>query len=158
MSNYFLNDSRFVNQGLEETSTTLNAKIGDVVRVNHPTYGIIDVVYLYGVASLAANDAVTYNASTGATTRLVAGGTGPVAISLAANTSTSAASWFAIRGKLLCNTAGTVAAGARVYATATAGSVDDAVNAGDELFGAFFATAVTGAGTCVVHLQDPYIF
>ena len=53
------------------------------------------------------------------------------------------------------NVAGAVADNALVYATATAGNVDDAVTSGSQVDGAVFRTSAAGAGTAVVFLDRP---
>ena len=64
--------------------------------------------------------------------------------------------WYQIAGSAVI-TAGTVAANGNVYVTATAGSVDDAVVAGDKVDGARFKTAdgTPAAGQAIVQLDRP---
>lgn len=157
MANQYLNSGFFVNQGMLEALSTLQAKIGDRVEIYDKTYGRQEAIYLYGVASLAANDLVAFNPLTGATTRTLAATAGHVAVSLMANTDPAKGSWFITRGTVQVNCAGTVVAGALVYSTATAGQVDDTVAAGSEVYGAFFAESRTGAGLAAVALDGAYL-
>jgi hypothetical protein len=89
-----------------------------------------EYIYMKGVASLAARDAVIFDENF-ATTRLLAALTtaGPVAIAMSANTSATNYSWFQIWGNASATAAGTVAADAQLQATATAGQIDDTTTA-----------------------------
>lgn len=82
-----------------------------------------EYIYLKGVASLVAEDWVTYDEAY-LTTRTVANAKGPVAIAMAAVDATTKFGWFGIWGSF----AGDVATGAdnaNVWVTATAGRVDN---------------------------------
>lgn len=109
-------------------------------------------IYLKGVASLAADDFVTYDENF-APTRLAAGARGPVAVSMAANTSATNYSWFQVGG-LATGKAGTIAADKPMFACATAAQVDDAVVAGDKIDGAISQTVDSG-GTATIWLGNP---
>lgn len=108
-------------------------------------YGESEFVLAYGVASLAIGDCVRIGAGY-ATTRSVASIRGRMGVSMAANTDTTALSWFCVRGQVPCNVAAAVAANTPLFVTATAGALDDAVVAGDNVAG---ATAVTAQGATV---------
>jgi hypothetical protein len=103
-------------------------------------YGECEFILAYGVASLAARDAVRIGAGY-ATTRTVASIRGIIGVSMAANTSTSALSWFCVRGQIPVNVAAATAANAPLHVTATPGALDDAVVAGDAVVGAVSVTA-----------------
>lgn len=144
--------------GASEIGSVDTAKrhpLGTRARGNDPTYGQGEFIYLKGVASTAAGNAVIYDNNAGTTTRTVAGSRGPVAIALAA-TVANTYGWYQIGGTAVV-TAGTVAAGGNVYVTATGGSLDDAVVAGDKIDGARFKTAdgTPAAGQAVVELAFP---
>lgn len=113
-----------------------------------------EYIYLKGVASLAAGDAVTFDENF-ATTRSVASARGPVAIAMAANTSTTNYSWFQRKG-LATVTVGTILADKPLYVTATAGSLDDAVVSGDKIDGAISQTANSN-GQATVWVDDPVL-
>jgi hypothetical protein len=112
-------------------------------------------VYLKGVASLAAGDAVVFDES-GTTARLSTSTAvaQPVAVAMSANTSSSNYSWFQIYG-LATVTAGTVAADAYLQSSATAGSVDDTTTAGKTIVGATSASA-TASGFITAWLNYPF--
>jgi hypothetical protein len=105
-----------------------------------PIYGESEFVLAYGVASLAVGDAVRIGDGY-ATTRTVAGIRGRIGISMSANTDTAALSWFCVRGLVPANVAAATAANTPLFVTATPGSLDDAVVAGDNVAGATAATA-----------------
>lgn len=144
--------------------TTKRFPVGTVVSAYDPLYGEGDFIYLPGVASTAIGSLVNYdtNSTSGAgATALVDSDTaatmrGPVAVAMCANILTTTWAWYQIRGAAVIK-AGTVAANLPVYATATAGSVDDAVVANSKVDGATFKTAdgTPSAGFAVVQLSFP---
>ena|SRR3990167_4066070 len=100
-----------------------------------------EYVYLQGVASLVAEDWVTYDDAF-VTTRTVANVKGPVAIAMAAVDATTEYGWFGIKG----NFAGDVTTGAdagKVWVTSTAGRVDNSDVAVDIIVGALQTSATT---------------
>jgi hypothetical protein len=123
------------------TSTVAGWKLGDIIRAVDPVYGAGEFIYLKGAANTAIGSWVTYNSDDNSTTLLAANAIGPVAVAMSANVA-SQYGWYQIGGKAI----GLCLAGflddANVYATATAGSVDDAVVAGDRVKGAKGASAI----------------
>jgi len=144
--------------------TSKRFPVGTVVSAWDPLYGEGDFIYLPGVASTAIGSLVNYdtNSTSGAgATALVDSDTaatcrGPVAVAMCANILTTTWAWYQIRGAAVVK-AGTVAANALVYATATGGSVDDAVVATNKVDGALFKTAdgTPSAGFAVVQIARP---
>jgi hypothetical protein len=92
------------------------------------------------VAGLQVGDAVRIGGGY-ATTRTVASIRGTVGISMSANTDPTALSWFCVRGQVPARVAAATAVNTPLFVTATAGSLDDAVVAGDNVVGATAATA-----------------
>src|SRR5574341_1422297 len=84
-----------------------------------------EYVYMQGVASTVLGTWVVYD-ELYVTTRLVANGLGAVAIAMAAIDATTSFGWWQIRGKASGLCLANYADNAKVWATATAGSVDDA--------------------------------
>lgn len=122
-----------------------------------------EYVYMQGVASVVAGTWVSYDEAH-VTTRLAANAVGRVAVAKAAIDATTDFGWFQIYGN--CQDAaaisgGDAAANVAVYATSTAGSVDDVAVIGDLVKGAFFRTqegeATSGEGYCDVELTYPYV-
>lgn len=129
---YFIINGLIGAQKIEDTSTTAQHPLGTRVRATDPTYGDGEFIYLLGVASTAIGSWVTFNQDDHSTTLLAANAIGPVAVAMSANVANQYG-WYQIYGKAigLCLTG--FLDNANVYATATAGSVDDAVVAGDRV-------------------------
>jgi len=106
-------------------------KLGDIVRAVDPVYGVGEFIYLQGLAATALGTWVVYNPDDWSTTLLVSGGglIGSVAVAMAP-TVASEYGWYQISGKAIALALASYADNGLVYATATAGSVDDAVIAG----------------------------
>jgi hypothetical protein len=155
MSNFHSIEPQVVEQPIAETSTTQKHSLGRIIQaVDKATtaYGVGEFIYLKGAASVAVGTVVTYNADDYSTTRLAANAIGPVAVAMSACVADQYG-WFQIQGKAVV-LAGTVADNGNVYATATAGTVDDAVVAGDRVKRAKFASAdgtpVAGQAECEI--------
>lgn len=132
-------------------------KIGDIVKAVDPTLGVGEFIYLQGLALTAEGELVIYDHNAGTTKRAVAGDRGPCAVAMAANVA-SQFGWYQLTG-LSKIKSGTVAAAGAVYLTATAGTVDDAVVAGDKVDGARFKTAdgTPAAGFAFAMLDRPVL-
>lgn len=128
-------------QPIATTDTVQNHTLGTVVRAVDPVYGGGEFIYLKGVASTAVGSWVTYNPDDFSTTLLAANAIGPVAVAMSANVA-SQYGWYQIQGKAVGKALTGYVDNALVYATATAGSVDDAVVAGDRVKNALGASAV----------------
>ena len=139
-------------QRLDETSTTQNHELGLIVQAEDPTYGSGEFIYLLGLAATAVGSWITYNADDFSTTLLAANAIGPVATAMSANVA-SQYGWYQIQGKAV----GKVAAGfvddANVYATATAGTVDDAIVAGDRVKRAKGASDIDTPSTGLAEME-----
>jgi len=112
------------------------------------------LIYLTGVASVVLGTFVTYD-ELGITTRLAANAIGPVAIALAA-TVASRYGFFLIEGSGLGNVSAAFADNGNVYATATAGEVDDAVVAGDRVKNCIGRSAIA-SGKATMQVHSPYM-
>lgn len=130
-------------------------KLGDIVEAVDPVLGVGEFIYLPGLALTAIGETVIYDLNAGTTKRAVAGDRGPCAVAMAANVANQYG-WYQIGG-LAVMKSGAVAAAGSVYLTATAGTVDDAVVAGDKIDGARFKTAdgTPAAGFAYAQLQRP---
>lgn len=124
----------------ETTQATAHA-LGDIVKAVDSTYGTGEFIYLKGVASTAVGEWVTYNNDDFTTTRLAANAIGPVAVAMSANVANQFG-WYQIKGKAVGKCLAGFLDDANVYATATAGSVDDAIVAGDRVKNAKGASAI----------------
>jgi hypothetical protein len=148
-------------QPISETSTTQSHPLGKIVQAvdkGSNGNGQGEFVYLKGVANTAAGSWVTYNADDGSTTLLAANAISPVAVAMSANVA-SQYGWYQISGKAVGKALAGYADNALVYATATAGSVDDAAVAGDRVKNALGASAldVPAAGFAEFELARPFM-
>jgi len=129
------------NQPIDTTETVARHALGTIVRANDPIYGAGEFIYLKGVASTAVGSWVTFNFDDGSTDLLAANAIGPVAVAMSANVA-SQYGWYQIYGKAVGACLTGFLDNANVYATATAGSVDDAVVAGDRVKNCKGASAI----------------
>lgn len=127
-------------------------KLGDIITATDPTYGFGEFIYLKGVANTVVGTWVTYNADDFSTTRLAANAIGPVAVAMSACVANQYG-WYQIQGKAVGLALAAFADDANVYATATAGSVDDAVVAGDRVKNAKGASAVDTPSTGLAEFE-----
>lgn len=137
---------------------TLNTTppLGTIIRAYDPTYGMGEFIFLKGLAATAIGTWVTYNTDDFSTTLLAANAIGPVAIAMSANVA-SQYGWYQIQGKAQGLALASFADNANVYATATAGSVDDAVVAGDRVKNAVGASTIVGAGLAEFEINRPWM-
>lgn len=122
------------------------------------TLGRGEFVYVKGVASGAAGLLSTYIPGTGTTALTVARSKGLVGVMMSALVA-GTFGWLQIKGLAEIQVNGAVVAGSTVYVTAGAGKVDDAVVAGDIVYGANFATAdgTPIANWARVSIAEPFV-
>lgn len=128
-------------QPIATTDTVQNHPLGLIVEAIDPVYGSGEFIYLKGLAATAVGTWVTYNSDDFSSTLLAANAIGPVAIAMSACVASNYG-WYQIQGKALGLCLAGFLDNANVYATATAGSVDDAVVAGDRVKNAVGASAI----------------
>ena len=133
-------------------------KLGHVIEADDPTYGVGEFIYLKGVASTGVGSWVLYNPDDYSTSLLAANDIGSVAIAMAA-TVASEYGWYQIKGKAVGKVLTGFVDNANVYSTATAGSVDDAVVAGDRIKNAKGASAIgtPSAGLAEFEIDRPFV-
>lgn len=152
-------ESYVIPQRMTDISTTAQVPVGTVARAHNDSDNTSgEFIYLEGVASTVAGSWVTYDTN-GASVLLVASAVGPVAIAMAANVASSYG-WYMISGNTVAQawTTLALASTAILYATASAGIVDDAVVSGDRIFNAVPEDAKTTAvGTFTVQINRPWI-
>lgn len=151
---YNFTDPKAGMQPIAETSTTQKHPIGTRVKAFDPTYGEGEFIYLKGLASTALGELVTYDNYGNVTKRAVAGDRGPAAVAMSANVANQYG-WYQIFGSAKVKVAAAFAADKPCFLTATAGTVDDAVVAGDLVTGMVSKTAIdtpaTGFAACQLH-------
>jgi hypothetical protein len=138
---YGSSENALIGQPIAETSTTRAHRLGDRFKCFDDTYGPGEFIYLQGVASTAIGSWVTFNADDGTTALLAANAIGPVAIAMSA-CGANQFGWYQIYGKGVGLCLALFADNANVYATATPGSVDDSIVAGDRVKNAKGASAI----------------
>lgn len=155
---YTIAENSLVGQVFGETSTSAKAELGLIVRAKDPVYGVGEFIYLKGAANMAVGSWVTYNQDDNSTTLLAANAIGPVAVALAPVLANQFG-FFQISGKAVGKVLTGFVDNANVYATATAGSVDDAVVAGDRVKGAVGASAIgtPSAGLAEFEISRPFM-
>lgn len=131
-------------QSLTEISTTQKHALGTIATFKDDSTGFAgEVIYLLGVANTVAGSWVTYNPDDFSTALAVANAIGPVAVAVGANVASSYG-WYYISGKCSGKCLTGFADNGAVFLTATAGSIDDASVAGDLVYNAKGASAVSG--------------
>ena len=148
-------------QIISTTSTTQQHPLGTIVTAEDRganANGIGEFIYLKGVANTAVGSWVTYNVDDGTTALLAADAIGSVAVAMSANVANQYG-WYQIRGKAVAKALTGFVDNANVYATATAGSIDDAVVAGDRVKNAKGASALDGPATGMAEfeLDRPFV-
>lgn len=143
---------------ITDTSTTEKVPAGTIVCAEDPDYGPGEFIYLLGVASTAVGSWVTYSADDYSTALLAANAIGPVAVAMSANVA-SQYGWYQIGGKAVGKALTGFVDNANVYATATAGSIDDAVVAGDRVKRSKGASAVgtPSSGLAEFEIDRPFM-
>ena len=153
---YAVSNPRIGSQPIADTSTVQNHPLGTKLSAVDPTNGEGEFVYLKGATSTAVGDWATINYDDNSTTRLAANAIGPVGVAMSANAASTSYGWYQIRGKASAQAAASFADDGRVYITATAGVVDDAVVDGDLVHNALGASTITDAGLADFEIQYPY--
>lgn len=139
-------------QAIDETSTTQEHELGLICIADDSTYGSGEFIYLSGVANTAVGSWVTVHEDGFTTTLLAANDIGRVAVAMSANVADQYG-WYQISGKAVGKALASYADNGLVYATATAGSIDDAVVAGDRVKKAIGASAVGTPSTGLAEFE-----
>ncbi len=143
---------------IAETETSAKFPVGAIIGGQSINYGSGEFIYLLGVASTAVGSVVTYNPDTGVTALAVADAKGPIAVAMSANVA-GQYGWYQIGGVAAAKVLASFASGAVPYLTATAGSLDDAVVAGDKVSHAVSTSAIDtpDTGLALISLQRPFV-
>lgn len=127
--------------------------LGREVRAFDPTYGNGTFIFLKGVASTVVGSFVTYNTDDHTTALLAANAIGPVAIAMSINDAATKYGWYQIEGKAVGKVLAGFVDNANCYGTATAGSVDDAIVAGDRVQNCKGASAIDTPSTGLAEME-----
>jgi hypothetical protein len=147
-------------QGISENSTTQQMALGTRVKATDTgsaAYGQGEFIYLKGLANTAIGSIVTYNADDFSTALLAANAIGPVGIAMSACVANEFG-WYQIYGKGVAKVLAAFADNANCYATATAGSADDTVVAGDLVKNMKGASAIDTPATGLAEIEMQYPF
>ena len=143
-------------QAIADTSTTQNHPLGTVVRAvdfGSNQNGEGEFMYVKGVASGARGAWVIINEDDYTTALLPANGIGQVGVMMSDLDAATKYGWVQRRGKAVAKALTGFLDNANVYATATAGSVDDAVVAGDRVKNCKGASALDGPETGMAEFE-----
>ena len=143
-------------QPIDKVSTTQQHPLGIIVQAKDfgtNGNGVGEFMYVKGVASGAVGSWVTYNTDDYTTALLAANAIGPVGIMMAVLDAATDYGWIQIGGKAVGLALTGFADNGNVYATATAGSVDDAIVAGDRVKRAKGASALDGPATGMAEFE-----
>lgn len=151
------------NQPINEVSTTQRHTLGLIVQAeDHGSNanGMGEFIYVKGVTSGATGAWVGINADDFTTTLAVANGIYPiVGVMIADLDAATDYGWVQIGGKAVGKALSGFADNANVYLTSTAGSVDDAVVAGDRVQNVKGASALDAPATGMAEFElsrSPY--
>ncbi len=154
---YVFVDNQIGSANLLTWEATAFHPLGTQRKVYDSTYGEGQAVYVKANGTFSANDLVKFDtknlAATVVDSDVAASIRGPVGVALATCGTTSTFGWLLIEGTNPI-TSGTVAANAAIFATSTAGTVDDAVVSGNKVDGVVSLQASSG-GTTVCALSYP---
>lgn len=151
-------NSHVIAQAIDANETSQKLPLGTIITAvdNASTaLGSGEFIYLQGVASTAVGSVVVYNADDYSTALAAANAKGPVAVAMSASVANEYG-WYQIQGKGSAKALAGFADDADCYLTSTAGSIDDAVVAGDYITGMKGASAVSG-GLADVELSRPFV-
>lgn len=125
---------------LTNVDTEAKFPVGLIIPIHSQNYNGGEAIYLKGSASTVAGSVVVYSGYTGVdatswlTDLAVADDVGGIAVALSACVADTYG-WFQVGGAAIANVATGFAAGNQCYLTATDGTIDDAVVAGDAIHG-----------------------
>jgi len=150
--------SHVIAQAIDEFESTQKLPLGTIITaVDNSTaaLGSAEFVYLQGVASTVVGSVVVYNADDYSTTLAAANAIGPIAVAMSISVASTYA-WYQISGKGSASVLASFADNANCYLTSTAGSIDDAIVAGDYITGMKGASGIS-AGLADVEMQRPFV-
>lgn len=162
-TNWKITSTTIGTQPITDVSTTQNHPLGWIVQavdIGTNQNGVGEFIYVKGVTSGATGSWVGINADDYTTTLAVANGIYPIVGVMMSDISASTSyGWVQISGKAVGKALSGFADNANVYLTSTAGSVDDAVVAGDRVQNVKGASALDGPATGMAEFElsrSPY--
>jgi hypothetical protein len=150
-------ESYIVCQGITEVSAKAKLPMLTVVQAQDKagTLGMGEFIYAEGLDATVAGSVVTIDEA-GVTALAVADAVGKVGVAMAATVS-GKYGWYQISGKAAAKVATGFIDGKACFLTATAGTIDDAVVAGDLIDGMIGRSAIgtPSAGMAYLELNRP---
>lgn len=159
VNSWVILDPQYRVQPITTVSTVQNHPLGTRVKARDDgtgAFGEAEFIYLKGVSSCAIGTWVTYYPDDWTTARLAANAIAAVAVAVSAVDASTKYGWFQIFGKAVGLALAGYADNGLVYATATAGSVDDAPVAGDRVKCALGASAIDHPDTGFAEFEITY--
>ena len=136
-------------QAIDENSATQEHPLGEIITAEDKAttaYGVGEFIYLQGVASTVVGSVVLIAEDDFSTSLASANDIGNIAFAMSACVDDEYG-WYQISGKCVAKVLASFADNANVYLTATAGSVDDAIVAGDRVHKCKGASAIDTPST-----------
>ncbi len=118
-----------------------------VKDVGSTDYGYGELIYLQGIGSTVRGSVVTIN-DNWLTALVVADAHGAVAVALGACVASNYG-WYQTLGRGVASSEATIVDGTQAYVGATAGFIDDAATAGDQIIG-MIISSTTDTATCLM--------
>ena len=121
-------------------------------------YGFGDFIYLKGVASTVVGSVVTFEHGIYETALCVAGAKGQIAVAMSICVADNYG-WYQVKGRAVCKSLTGATADKVCYLSGTAGSLDDGVVAGDEIYTSYSQSALDtpAAGLQEVGIDYPWV-
>ena len=155
MSDFQIINGQLGTQGIALNSTTQNQFLGRIVQAEDTAstaYGTGEFIYAQGVASTVVGSVVTISEDDFTTALAVANGVGRTALAMSACVA-SEFGWYQISGKGVAKSLAANADNVAQYLTATAGSLDDAVVAGDRVHRLISGSAVDTPSSGLIEVE-----
>lgn len=155
MSDFKVTDGVIGVQAIDENSTTQNHPLGFCVEAEDSAstaYGAGEFMYAKGVASTVVGSCVIIDADDYTTKLAVADDVGRIGFAMSACVA-GEYGWYQVRGKAVGKALASCADNVALYLTSTAGSLDDAVVAGDRVHRVESASAVDTPSTGLIELD-----
>jgi hypothetical protein len=161
MSSYSPIGAEMIPQGIAETSTAQRLSLGSIVKANDVAstqYGQGEFIYAAGAASTAVGSLALINPDDWSTSLAVADDKGILGVAMSANPASSYG-FYQTKGKAVVKALTGFLDNADCYLTSTAGSIDDAVVAGDFIYGMKGASAVgtPSTGLAEAEINNPSV-
>lgn len=161
MSSFSPIGAEIIPQGIDETSTAQRLALGSVVKANDTAstqYGQGTFIYASGAASTVVGSLALINPDDWSTSLAVGDDKGLLGIAMSINVASSYG-FYQIVGKGVVKTLAGFLDNADCYLTSTAGSIDDAIVAGDYIYGMKGASAVgtPSTGLAEVEINNPSV-